>query len=72
MAEKEFYLARWETVEGEVQAKRFRASSYPRVEVHGERISPDDAPTLFDVYADEEKVATVLGERFISITKEDP
>jgi len=71
MSREKSYVAKWVTVEGEVQAKRFQASSYPRVEPHGEQIGPGGGPVLYDVYSDEERVLTVMGHKFISITNED-
>lgn len=70
MSREESYVAKWRTVEGEVQAKRFQSSSYPRVEPHGESVSPDDTPPLLDIYADDDRVLTVHGERFIHISRE--
>lgn len=71
MSKEKFYVAKWVTVEGEVQAKRFQASSYPRVETHREQISPGEGPVLYDIYADNERVLTVIGHKFIAITNED-
>ncbi|AGC34449.1 hypothetical protein HVTV-2_gp79 [Haloarcula virus HVTV-2] len=70
MSKEESYVAKWRTVEGEVQSKRFQSSSYPRVETHGETISPDNEPPLLDVYADDKRVLTIHGERFIHISRE--
>ncbi|AGM11688.1 hypothetical protein HCTV5_79 [Halovirus HCTV-5] len=70
MSREESYVAKWRTVEGEVQSKRFQSTSYPRVEPHRDAITPDEAPPLLDVYADEERVLTVHGDRFIHISRE--
>ena len=70
MSKEESYVAKWRTVEGEVQSKRFQSSSYPRVEPHGESVSPFEGPQLLDVYADNERVLTVHGDRFIHISRE--
>jgi len=70
MSKEEFYLAKWRTVESEVQSKRFQSSSYPRVETHSQSITPDKSPTLLDVYADEKRVLTIHADRFIHISRE--
>lgn len=70
MSKEESYVAKWRTVEGEVQSKRFQSSTYPRVESHGEKVSPFEGPPLLDVYADNKRVLTVHGDRFIHISRE--
>lgn len=70
MAEEEFFVAKWRTVTGEVQAKRFQSSAYPRIESHGDGMTGDNAPPLLDVYADNQRVLTVHGDRFIHISRE--
>jgi hypothetical protein len=70
MSKEEFYVAKWVTVEGEVEAKRFQSSSYPRVESHSSSATQNDGPTLLDIYADERRVLTVHSNCFIHISRE--
>lgn len=70
MSQESTFVAKWETVEGEVETKRFRSVSYPRVETHGECITPDNTPAVFDIYSDEERELSVLAKRFIHIRRE--
>lgn len=70
MSEKEFYVAKWKTVTGEVDTMRFQATSYPRVDQHHQTAIPDDSLPLLDIYADNKKMLTVHSERFIHIRRE--
>lgn len=70
MSQESTFVAKWETVDGETETKRFQSVSYPRVETHGERITPDSTPAVYDIYADDERELSVLANRFIHIRRE--
>jgi hypothetical protein len=67
MSQKEFYIAKWETVNNEVESKRIQSSTFPNVIAVGETEYPD----RYEIRADNEKVLEVQANRFIHIEKED-
>jgi len=69
MSKEEFYVAKWVTVEGETETKRFQSTSYPRIETHSDN-QAFEAPPVFDIYSDEERELSILARRFIGIRRE--